>query len=178
MIALRLDPRMAGRVDLDDVLQEVQIEAWQHLANFRPDPSGSIYLWLRGVAANKLLELHRHHLGTQMRDARRETHLERGGMPETSSHAIANFLVDTGTSPSHVAMRAEFKDRLLQILETMDPLDREVLTLRHFEQLSPAESATVLQISVKAAGARYLRALKRLKEIVAALPNGISGPSR
>ncbi|MGE0760605.1 MAG: sigma-70 family RNA polymerase sigma factor [Pirellulaceae bacterium] len=179
MIALRLDRRVSGRIDIDDVLQEVQIEAWQHLADYQRNPSGSFYLWLRGVAGNKLRELHRHHLGTRMRDARRESPLFVAGDLQTSSCTLAQLLADSATSPSHAVMRAELQARLLRILHNMDPLDREVLTLRHFEQLTPAESAAVLQISVKAAGMRYLRALKRLKEILSALSelsDGISSP--
>lgn len=177
MLALRLDPRMASRVDVEDVLQEVQIEAWQHLADYQRHPSLSFYLWLRGVAANKLRELHRYHLGTHMRDARRETPMFAGSAPETSSHALAQLLADSATSPSHVAMRAELHARLLRILEQLDPRDREVLTLRHFEQLTPAETADVLQVSVKAADMRYLRALKRLKEVLTVSAEGISGPT-
>lgn len=178
MITLRLDPRMATRVDVDDVLQEVQIEAWQHLADYQRHPSVSFYLWLRGVAANKLRELHRYHLGTHMRDARRETPMFAGGVGDTSAHALAHFLADSATSPSHAAMRTELHVRLLQILEGLDPLDREVLTLRHIEQMTPAETADVLQITVKAAGMRYLRALKRLKEVLTVSQDGISGPTR
>lgn len=174
MISLRIDPRMAGRIDVADVLQEVQIEAWRHLADYQRIPSVPFYFWLRGLAANKLRELHRRHLGTRMRDARRETRLFGDAVPATSSHALAGFLADTATTPNRAAMRAELKDRLAAVIDGMEPLDREVLALRHFEQLTPAETAEMLQISEKAAGMRYLRALKRLKEILSTSVGGFS----
>jgi RNA polymerase sigma-70 factor (ECF subfamily) len=132
------------------------------------------FLWLRGIAANKLRELHRRHLGTQMRDAGREVALHRGGLPETTSAALAAQLLGHATRPSEAAVRAEVKVRLQEALNRMDPIDREVLALRHFEHLSPAEAARVLGIKEKAAGMRYVRALRRLKEILAALPGGLA----
>jgi RNA polymerase sigma-70 factor (ECF subfamily) len=173
MVAFRLDQRIQGRVDPSDVIQESYLEAWKHLADYLRDPSLPFFLWLRGIAGNKLRELHRHHLGTQMRDAGREVSLYRGTMPETTSAALAAQLLGHMTGPSEAAVRAEVKVRLQEALNSMDPLDREVLALRHFEQLSPAEAAQVLGIKEKAAGMRYLRALKRLKEILTALPGGL-----
>jgi RNA polymerase sigma-70 factor (ECF subfamily) len=172
MVAFRLDQRIQGRIDPSDVIQESLLEAWKHLADYLRDPSLPFFLWLRGIAGNKLRELHRHHLGTQMRDAGREVSLYRGTMPETTSAALAAQLLGHMTGPSEAAVRAEVKVRLQEALNSMDPLDREVLALRHFEQLSPAETAQVLGIKEKAAGMRYIRALKRLKEILSALPGG------
>jgi RNA polymerase sigma-70 factor (ECF subfamily) len=170
MIAFRLDQRVQGRLDPSDVLQEVQLEAWQHLANYLRQPGLPFFLWLRGIAQNKLRELHRHHLGTQMRDACREVSIYRGTLPDATSAALAAQLVGQETRPSEAAMRAEVKVRLQEALNRMDPLDREVLALRHFEQLSPQETAQVLNIKEKAAGMRYVRALRRLKEILTNLP--------
>jgi RNA polymerase sigma-70 factor (ECF subfamily) len=172
LIAFRLDQRLQGRLDPSDVLQEAALEAWRHLADYLRQPGLPFFLWLRGIAGNKLRELHRHHLGTQMRDARREVSLYRGTLPETTSAALAAQLLGHQTRPSEAAIRAEVKLRLQEALNGMDPLDREVLALRHFEQLTPAETARVLGIKEKAAGMRYLRALKRLKEILTSLPGG------
>jgi RNA polymerase sigma-70 factor (ECF subfamily) len=175
MIAFRLDQRLQGRIDPEDVLQEVYLAASQHLADYLRQPSLSFFLWLRGIAGNKLLELHRHHLGTQMRDAGREVSLYRGTYPETTSAALAAQLLGHETRPSEAAIRAEVKIRLQEALNSMDALDREVLALRHFEQLTLAEVAQVLDIKEKAAGKRYLRALKRLKNILAGFPGGLGG---
>src|SRR5262249_2737091 len=173
MIAFRLDQRLQGRIDPSDVLQEVYLEASQHLAEYLRQPAMPFFLWLRGITGNKLLELHRHHLGTHMRDAGREVSLYRGTLPETTSAALAAQLLGHVTRPSEAAIRAEAKIRLQEALNLMDPLDREVLALRHFEQLTPAETAQLLAIKQKAAGMRYLRALKRLKEILTTLPGGL-----
>jgi RNA polymerase sigma-70 factor (ECF subfamily) len=175
MIAFRLDQRLQGRLDPSDVLQEVYLEAAQHLDDYVRQPALPFFLWLRGIAGHKLLALHRHHLGTQMRDADREVALYRGTFPATSSAALAAQLLGQATRPSEAAIRAEVKIRLQEALNSMDPLDREVLALRHFEQLSLAEVARVLDIKEKAAGKRYLRALKRLKDILAGLPGGLGG---
>jgi RNA polymerase sigma-70 factor, ECF subfamily len=169
MVAFRLDQRLQGRVDPSDVLQDAYIEAWQDLGNYLRLPAMPFFLWLRGIAGNKLRELHRHHLGTQMRDPRREVSICDGAMSETTTTALAAGLLGNLTRASEEAIRLELKLRLQDALNAMDPLDREVLALRHFEQLSPAETAEVLGIKEKAAGMRYVRALRRLKEILSSL---------
>src|SRR5262249_31880270 len=171
IVAFRLDPRLRGRVDPSDVLQEVYLEAFRHLGDYLRQPEMPFFVWLRAVAGNKLLELHRHHLGTRMRDAGREGSIDRGG-PAVTSAALAAQLLGHAPPPGEAAIRAEAKARLQEALDGMDPVDREVLALRHFEHLTPAETARVLGIKEKAAGMRYLRALKRLKEILTALPGG------
>src|SRR5690349_9177651 len=106
LVAFRLDQRLQGRLDPSDVLQETALEAWQHLADYLRQPAMPFFLWLRGIAGNKLRELHRHHLGTQMRDARREVSLYRGALPETTSAALAAQLLGHQTRPSEAAIRA------------------------------------------------------------------------
>ncbi len=169
MVAFRLDHRLQGRVDPSDVLQDAYLEAWQDLGAYLRRPEIPFFLWLRGIAGNKLRELHRHHLGTQMRDPRREVSIHGGAMAETTTTAMAAELLGNLTRASEEAVRLELKLRLQDALNAMDPLDREVLALRHFEQLSPVETARVLGIKEKAAGMRYVRALRRLKEILNSL---------
>jgi RNA polymerase sigma-70 factor (ECF subfamily) len=173
MVAFRLDQRLQGRIDPADVLQEAYLEASEHQADYLRQPPLPFFLWLRGIVGNKLLELHRFHLGTQMRDAGREVALYRGTLPEASSAELAAQLLGHVTRPSEAAVRAEVKVRLQEALNTLDPLDREVLALRHIEQLTPAETAQVLGVKQKAAGMRYVRALRRLKGILASLPGGL-----
>jgi RNA polymerase sigma-70 factor (ECF subfamily) len=173
MVAFRMDPRLQGRVDPSDVIQEVSLTAARSLSDYLGLPAMPFFLWLRGVAGNKLLELHRHHLGTPMRDARREVSLYRASMPEATSAALAAQLMGRFSRPSEVAIRAEVKIRLQDALNQMDPLDREVLALRHFEHLTNAEAAEVMGIKEAAAGKRYLRALERLRDILAGLPGGL-----
>ncbi len=173
MVAFRLDQRLQGRIDPQDVVQEAFLEASEHRAEFLRNPSVTFLLWMRGIVGNKLLELHRFHLGTKMRDASREVSLFRGTMPEASSAALAAHLLGHATRPSEAAIRVEVKIRLQEALNLMDPIDREVIALRHFEQLTPPETAHVLGLKEKAAGMRYLRALKRLKDILISLPGGL-----
>ena len=173
MIALRLDQRLQGRIDASDVIQEAYLEAWARLEDYLRQPTMPFFLWLRFLTGQKLVELHRHHLGAQMRDAGREVSLCRGSLPETSTAALAAQLLGHGTRPSEAAIRAERKIRLQEALNTMDPVDREVLALRHFEQLTTPEVAQVLGIKEAAASKRYLRALKRLKDILNSMPGGM-----
>ena len=177
MVMLRLDQRLQGRVDPSDVLQEAFLEAAKHLKDYLSRPAMPFYLWLRSITGHKLSALHRQHLGTNMRDAGREVSLYRGSLPETSSAALAAHLIGQDTRPSEAAVRAERKILLQAALNSMDVIDREVLALRHFEQLSLAEVAQVLDIKEKAAGKRYLRALQRLKNILRAIPGGMEGLS-
>jgi RNA polymerase sigma-70 factor (ECF subfamily) len=146
MVGFRMDPRLQGRIDPSDVVQEVYLAASRSLADYLRAPGMPFFLWLRGIAGNKLLELHRHHLGTPMRDARREVSLYRGSLPETTSAALAAHLLGRFSRPSEVAVRAEMKLRLQEALNQIDPVDREVLALRHFEHLTNAEAAEVLGI--------------------------------
>ena len=173
MVMVRLDQRLQGRLDPSDVLQETYLEAARQLADYLRNPVLPFFLWLRQLAGNRLFKLHRYHLTAQVRDAGREIPLYRGGWPEASSAALAAQLLGRECRPSEAALRAELKRRLQEALDLMDPLDREALVLRHFEQLTTVEVARVLGISRAAAGKRYLRALLRLKEILAEMPGGL-----
>jgi RNA polymerase sigma-70 factor (ECF subfamily) len=173
LVALRLDERLHGRVDPSDVVQEACLEAVRRLAEYRERSDLPFFLWLRLITAQRVLALHRHHLGAERRDVGREVALDRGAMPETSSAALAAQLLGRDTRPSEAAARAERQARLREALDRMDPLDREVLALRHFEQLSNVEAARVLGIGEAAASKRYCRAVKRLKEVLAGMPGGL-----
>jgi RNA polymerase sigma-70 factor, ECF subfamily len=173
MVALRLDQRLQGRIDPSDVIQEAYLEASMRLSEYLRQPSMPFFLWLRFLTAQKLLGLHRHHLQTDMRNAGRDISLFSGAFPETSSAALASQLLGREPRPSEAAIRVEMKIRLQAALNGMDPLDREVLALRHFEQLNNRETAQSLGIQESAASKRYIRALKRLKEILTEDPGGL-----
>lgn len=164
MIQFRLDRRLQGRIDASDVLQEAFLDAAGRIDAGTVNPDIPLFLWLRLVVGEKLIELHRHHLGTARRDAARELSLYSGPLPAASSAALAANLVGRMTSPSQAAERAERVLRLQEALNAMDDIDREVLALRHFEQLSNAEAARTLDIDESAASNRYVRALKRLRK--------------
>jgi RNA polymerase sigma-70 factor (ECF subfamily) len=174
MVMLRLDRRLQGRIDASDVIQEAYLDASTRRAVYLKQPTMPFFLWLRFLTSQKLLELHRHHLGAQARNAAREVCLYQGSLPETSSAALAAQLLGHLTHPSQAAIRAETKIRLQDALNSMEVLDREVLALRHFEHLSNAETAQTLGIRESAASKRYIRALKKLKAILISMP-GVMG---
>jgi RNA polymerase sigma-70 factor (ECF subfamily) len=170
MVRLRLDRRLQGRVDPSDVLQDAQIDVLRRAGEYAANPVMPPYLWLRFLTGQRLMALHRHHIGARMRDANQEISLHRGALPEATSASLAALLLGRLTSPTRAAQRAEMQIRLQEALNSMDPIDREVLTLRHFEELSNSETAQVLGIGKPAACNRYVRALKRLKEILSGMP--------
>jgi RNA polymerase sigma-70 factor, ECF subfamily len=175
MVALRMDGRLQGRVDPSDVIQEAYLEAARRLPEYVRDAEPMpFFLWLRFLAVQALQVLHRKHLGVQARDAGREISIDLGRMPLATSAALAAQLLGHDTRASEAAIRAERKLRLERALNQMDPLDREVLALRHFEQLSNSECARVLGLKEATATKRYLRSLKKLREILITLPDGHS----
>jgi RNA polymerase sigma-70 factor, ECF subfamily len=175
MVEMRLDARLHARLDASDVVQDAYVEVVERLDEYLRDPKLPFFLWLRLVVGERLLKLHRHHLGTQMRDAGREVSLYRGALPAASSAALAAQLLGKYTSPTQAAVRAERILRMQEALNSLDPVDREILSLRHFEELTAAEAAQVLGIDESAAIKRDFRALKRLKQVLTDLPGGQEG---
>ena len=172
MVELRLDPRLRPRLDASDVVQDAFIDVARDLNAYLADPRLPPLLWLRLHVGRRLTTLHRQHLGTRMRDASLEISLYQGALPQASSAALASMLLGRHTSPTQAAERAERMLRVQEALNSLDPIDREVLALRHFEQLGRSEAALVLGISQEAGAKRYFRALKRLKDVLATLPGG------
>jgi RNA polymerase sigma-70 factor (ECF subfamily) len=177
----RLNPRLRGRIDAADVLQETFVAATERRAEFFAEPGRSLFLWLRWMVANTLLDLHRHHLDAQMRDPRREQPFGGGGRDgrggdsaDATRDALAAQLTCGVTGPATAARRGELHARLNEALARMDPIDREVLALRHYEQLTSTETAQVLGIQERAAAKRYGRALERLRELLAEMPGGLT----
>jgi RNA polymerase sigma-70 factor (ECF subfamily) len=173
MVELRLDRRLQARIDASDVIQEAYVDVVRRLDEYLREPSYPLFLWLRLIVGERLMKLHRHHLGTQMRDAGLEVSIYRGALPAASSAALAAQLLGKHTSPTQAAVRAERMMRLQDALNTLDPVDREVLSLRHFEEMTLAETALSLGIEESATAKRYIRALKRLKTILASMPGGL-----
>jgi RNA polymerase sigma-70 factor (ECF subfamily) len=169
MVAVRLDRRVWGRVDPSDVIQEAYLEATTRRQEYLRDPKLPLFLWLRLLVGQRLMMVHRRHLGAQARNAAREISLDGGAWPEATSVALAAQLLGHDTRASEAAVRAERALRLQQALDRLEPNDREILALRHFEQLSYAECAGVLGTTEAAAMKRHFRALRRLKEMLRAL---------
>lgn len=164
MIAVRMDPRLASRLDASDVYQELQLDVLRRLPEYFQKREVGFFEWLRFLGRQKLLELTRRHLLAQARDIRREVV---NPLPQAaSSMALAGFLIGDITSPSLQVSRREVKAQLDAAIEKMDEWDREVLLLRHAEQLTAVEAAREMNISPNTFRQRYLRALKRLKTIL------------
>jgi RNA polymerase sigma-70 factor (ECF subfamily) len=157
-------------VDDSDVIQEAWIDAARKLPEYAAQPQAPFFLWLRNLVGLKLNEVHRRHLGTQMRDADLEVSLHRGALPEANSMSLAAHLLGTMTTASEAAVKAETRILVQEALNGMDPIDREILALKHFEQLTTAEIAQVLGLSKGGAGSRYLRAIKRLRGVLSQIP--------
>ena len=170
MIHFRLAEPLRARLGPEDVLQEAFVSASQRLNHYANSPATSPFIWLRMVVNQTLVDLHRQHLGAQKRDAAREVSLASVPYPEATSASVAIQLVGVFTSPSGAAARADVFGLVQAAIEQMDPIDREVLALRHFEELTNSEVAEALGIEQKAASIRYIRALRRLKEILAQVP--------
>jgi RNA polymerase sigma-70 factor (ECF subfamily) len=173
MVELRLDWRLQARLDASDVIQEAYLDVVRKLPGYLQQPTVPLFLWLRLVVGERLCALRRHHLGVHLRDARREVSLYRHAMPAASSTALAAQLLGRHTSPSNAAVRAERILRVQEALNALEPIDREILSLRHCEQLTRSESAIALGIEEAAAAQRYVRAVKRLKIVLAEMPGGL-----
>lgn len=170
MVNFRMDPRLHGRVDADDVLQEAWLSVVQRIDHFLSDASRSIFVWFRLITGQTMIDIHRRHLGTQKRNAAMEFSINKGWSSESTSFSLSFHLLGHLTSPTQAALREELSEQLKAALASMNEIDREVLALRHFEQLSNRETAQILGISDQAASDRYMRALGRLKGVLSALP--------
>lgn len=171
MVQLRLDRRLQGRVAPSDVLQEAFFDVARQLSSYAEKRERmSFSLWLRLVTGQRMMRLHRQHLGAAMRDVGREVSLYRGAFPQATSVSLAAQLIGQFTSVSQAAMRAELQIKLQDALNGMDDLDREIIALRNFEELSNSEAAELLGISASAASNRYIRALGRLQCVLESIP--------
>jgi RNA polymerase sigma-70 factor (ECF subfamily) len=163
MVALRMDRRLAARVDPSDVVQEALAEADRRLDGYLREPPLPFYPWLRRLAWDRLAEQHRRHLRATRRSVLREE-VEPRGLPGSSALELADRLLDSGLGPSTLARQQERRLRVRAALEALPGADREVLVLRYLEELSAAEVGAVLGVSEAAAKKRALRALQRLRD--------------
>jgi RNA polymerase sigma-70 factor (ECF subfamily) len=165
MVAFRMDRRLAARLDPSDVVQDALAEATRHLGAYLRDRPLPFYPWLRRLAWERLVDLHRRHVASGKRSLMREERGE-GVAGDQPLQALADRLAASGTSPSGRAVREELRQRVRQALGRLDEHDREVLLLRYFEQLSTHETAAVLGLTDSAVKSRLMRALVRLRDLV------------
>lgn len=166
MVHLRMDPRLKGRIGASDVLQEAYVEIARRVDEYLANPRMPFFLWVRFITAQRLVALHRHHVGAKMRDVRRQVSRGKAPFPSATSIALVDHLMGQGTSPTQAMLEGEMRLRIEAALDRMNEMDREVLVLRHFEELNNVETAHELGIDQSAASKRYMRALKRLREIL------------
>jgi len=174
IVSFRLDPRIRGRIDAADILQEAYLEVSHRLQSFLDSTDVSFFVWLRQQTLQTLIDVHRRQF-RQKRDVNREIRFASTGTSDGTSLSIAQFLIDQLTSPSQLAVNAEEIQWLQEALNSMNEVDREVLALRHFEQLGNSQVAEILGLTPTAASNRYLRAAARLSEIMQRL-NSKTGP--
>ena len=166
LIDLRLDPAIVQRVDASDVVQEVLLEASRRLQDYLKNPAMPFHLWLRHIAKDHVIDAHRRHHGAQKRGVNREQPLARPGWMERSSLELAGQLVDPERTPASAAIQEELQRRLHGALAQLEEDDREILLMRHFEQLPNQDVATSLGLTEAAASMRYLRAIRRLRDLL------------
>jgi RNA polymerase sigma-70 factor (ECF subfamily) len=165
VIDLRLDPALAGRIDASDVVQDVLLEASQRLTEYLRNPAMPFPLWLRHIARDHIIDAHRRHRVAQRRSLDREQPIVPSALADRSSVELAARFLDPEQTPASAAIQHELEQRVRAALTGLDEDDREVITLRHFEQLSNQEVARTLGLTEAAASMRYLRALRRLRAL-------------
>jgi RNA polymerase sigma-70 factor (ECF subfamily) len=165
MVTVRIDARLAARVDPSDVVQDALAQASQKLPEYLRSRPLPFYPWLRQIAWEKLLDIHARHLAVQKRSVTREGHNDLE-LSDQSTLQFVDRLVASGTSPSRNMVRQEIRERVRAALQRLPPNDREVVILRHLEQLSLKNIAAVLGITEPAAQSRYRRAVERLHAVL------------
>lgn len=165
MIALRLDHRLSARIDPSDVLQETFVEAHRKFPEYVRTQPIPFYPWLRKIAWERIVQLHRQHLLAQARTVRREEQVD-FALPDQSAFDLARRLIHQGSSPSRQAQVEELKARIRSALGRLGQKDREVLVLRFLEQMSIEETAATLELSQEAVKSRQRRALVRFSELI------------
>ena len=171
MIDLRLDHALGRRLDASDVVQDVLIKASQRLGDYLRNPTMPFHLWLRQMAQDQMIDEHRRHRGAARRSLDRERPMAPASFADRSSLDLAAQLRDPELTPAAAALRGELERRFQAALKQLDDVDREIILLRHFEQLSNGEAARALGLSEAAAGMRHLRALRRLRAILGEAPS-------
>jgi RNA polymerase sigma-70 factor, ECF subfamily len=176
MIGMRLDPALAARVDASDVVQDVLLEAHKRLQDYLRNPVMPFHLWLRHIAKDHMIDAHRRHRQAQRRSLDREQPIVPAAMSDQSSFELAGQLLDSEVTPASAAIRRELQRRLDAAVAELPEDDREVILMRHGEQLSNQDVAAAFDLTEAAASMRYLRAIRRLRAIL--LPESVSGDDK
>ncbi|EAQ80929.1 sigma-70 family RNA polymerase sigma factor [Blastopirellula marina] len=166
MVEMRLDRKIRRRVDASDVVQDVLVEANRRLADYMDNPKMPFHLWLRHLAHDRIIDAHRRHRASQKRSVDLEQNIAAPLNVDQSSINIIAQICDRELTPAAAATMHELQARFEQAIAQLEDVDREVVVMRHFEQLSNQEVAAALELSAAAASMRYLRALRRLRVLL------------
>ncbi len=166
LVAMRLDRKIQGRVDASDIVQDVMIEANRRLQDYLLNPVMPFHLWLRHMAKDRLIDAHRRHRGSAKRSVDREQPMVAVGGMDRSTMELAVHLADKEMTPAAAATMHELQARFEAAINELNEHDQEIVLMRHFEHLTNQEAAQALGLSEPAASMRYLRAMRRLREII------------
>ncbi len=166
MIQLRLDQRIQNRVDVSDVVQDVLVEANRRLSNYLENPVMGFQVWLRQIAKDRIIDAHRRHRASAKRSVDREQSMVAQGGQDHSTLELVNRLCDPGLTPAAMATQKEIAAQVELAVRELKGLDREIILMRHYEQMSNLEAAEAIGLTEPAASMRYLRALRRLRAIL------------
>jgi len=166
MVQMRLDHKIRRRVDVSDVVQDVMIEANRRLQAYIANPAMPFHLWLRHIAKDRIIDAHRRHRGSQKRSVDREQALAVPGANDRSTMDLAVHLCDRELTPAAAATQREMAKRVADAVSELGDQDGEIIIMRHYEQLTNQEVAAALDLTEPAASMRYLRAVRRLRELL------------
>jgi RNA polymerase sigma-70 factor (ECF subfamily) len=166
LVQMRLDKKIQRRVDVSDIVQDVLMEANRRLSTYLKEPKMPFHLWLRHMARDRIIDAHRRHRISAKRSVDREKPLVSTSNIDRSTMELAAQLCDPNITPAAAATMRELARRFEAAINELEERDREVLMMRHFEHLSNQEVALALQLTEPAASMRYLRALRRLRNLL------------
>lgn len=166
MIGMRLDQKIKRRVDVSDIVQEVLVEANRRLQDYLQNPVMAFHLWIRQIAKDRIIDAHRRHRVSAKRSIDREQPLVAAGAVDQSTIELAAQLCDPELTPAAAATQRELAQHIQQSISLLPDRDREIILMRHYEQLSNQDIAEALELTEPAASMRYLRALKKLRQIL------------
>ena len=166
LIEMRLDQKVRRRIDVSDVVQEVMVDASTRLDKYLNNPAMAFHLWLRQIASDRIIDTYRRHRGTAKRDMDREQPIVFSRGPDQSTMELAAAICDPAVTPATAATNREIALQVERAIERLAEPDREIVLMRHYEHLSNIETAQVLNLSPPAASMRYLRAVRRLRELL------------
>jgi RNA polymerase sigma-70 factor (ECF subfamily) len=176
LVQMRLDRRVQQRVDISDVVQDVMVEASKRLQQYLQSPDMAFHLWLRQIAWDHIIDTYRRHRVSAKRSMDREQPMATGGGHDQSTVELAIQFCDPGITPATAATQHEIARRVEEAIEQLGDQDRQIITMRHFEHLSNLEIAEALQLNPPAASMRYLRAVRRLRQLLDQQYEGMGEP--